>query len=1019
MAGIQLVQNGVTFNAGGASSHPAPITLVTGVTCFLSFAGASTAFYSWTLTRPSGSNSVLSSSNSPGPTFVPDIDGGAYVVTLADSNGNAYALDVALPSAATATTASGIVAYVTTVAGLRTQVGTGTSTVSLGCYSVIGDGGGGAFDYDATDTTSTDDGGTIIVAGTRRYKRRKSGAPCIEWFGPSAANLGTAINALIQALPLTGGKVDLSGLAGAYTLATTVLVDRPIEIVPSKAAKVTATVSPAFDIADANFRMVGNDRASRWTSSSNGTLFNLRGRSIAGATNASPIVVNCANHPYVTGDYVVMSGVLGNTAANGIFVVTVLSASAYSLNGSTGNGAYTSGGYCSKSTNESNIEIRNMSLYGNGASSRCLDTRSLAAGAFSEGRLLVDNNLIGNFGTAIEFAASVYYGTVMKNTFSANGISVLIRTSANAQLHHNQFHQGSFQQIHNECFATKIFCNEFLGSAAYVSYPDIRMSTTSDGGSDGGYGYVTGNNFFGEGESFNPARARIDFVGTTSTFSTACCNIEGNFFNGVGQQIIMSASVSAGVVTASIAPQAHGIPNGNQAWVNIYNATNGTYNGKFLITSTGTSTFTYASTVASGAYGAATAVMTNAGTDGSSLSACAIRYTSPGARHILSTNSFNNYGVLIDDIQTATPAVTTAGASCNVFSDDNVISPPYAGTTQIFSRGGKGWSLVGAQFSLGAIGVNPGLVSKRDGSKLQNNLFYSEDLTNAAWTKSATVTVTAGQTGPDGKARAALISATGAAAAQDISQVFTPTNATQYVTFWAKAGPTTDGQVGDSVLCGVFDVTLSVFVCNGERLRLYPTWTMYCIPVQGINLGNFNRLSFRLAGNNQQKGSFYLAFPQIADAPGDYFPTTSAAANDTATAVRFDAPILVSQLRSQKRGSLTGPSVAGLSTGLGTGGSPQTLINAGSTDLAGTVTIQMGTTSVGTSGDLVVNFGVPYTGANAPTVILSLTGSNNNWPANSQVNAWTISNSGFHVAWTAGTATPGNAYSISYMVVGS
>lgn len=66
---------------------------------------------------------------------------------------------------------------------------------------------------------------------------------------------------------------------------------------------------------------------------------------VTGATNASPIVVTTsAAHGLVTGQYVNIQNVLGNTATNGNWVVTKLSSTTFSLNGSTGNGAYTSGG---------------------------------------------------------------------------------------------------------------------------------------------------------------------------------------------------------------------------------------------------------------------------------------------------------------------------------------------------------------------------------------------------------------------------------------------------------------------------------------------------------------------------------------------------------------------------------------------------------------------------------------------------------------------------------------------------
>lgn len=72
---------------------------------------------------------------------------------------------------------------------------------------------------------------------------------------------------------------------------------------------------------------------------------------VSNATNASPIVITTtATHGYVTGQSVSIADVLGNTAANGNFIITVLSGTTFSLNGSTGNGAYTDGGTALAST---------------------------------------------------------------------------------------------------------------------------------------------------------------------------------------------------------------------------------------------------------------------------------------------------------------------------------------------------------------------------------------------------------------------------------------------------------------------------------------------------------------------------------------------------------------------------------------------------------------------------------------------------------------------------------------------
>lgn len=68
---------------------------------------------------------------------------------------------------------------------------------------------------------------------------------------------------------------------------------------------------------------------------------------VTGATNPAapaPIVITCAAHSFVTGDIVAVSGVAGNTGANGSWAIQVLSPDTFSLSGSRGTGAYTAGG---------------------------------------------------------------------------------------------------------------------------------------------------------------------------------------------------------------------------------------------------------------------------------------------------------------------------------------------------------------------------------------------------------------------------------------------------------------------------------------------------------------------------------------------------------------------------------------------------------------------------------------------------------------------------------------------------
>ncbi|MGI8686258.1 MAG: hypothetical protein ACR2MO_14420, partial [Acidimicrobiales bacterium] len=70
---------------------------------------------------------------------------------------------------------------------------------------------------------------------------------------------------------------------------------------------------------------------------------------VTDATNASPIVISTGTaagtaHGLTTGDKVTLANVTGNTAANGNWTVTVLSANTFSLNGSAANGIFNGGG---------------------------------------------------------------------------------------------------------------------------------------------------------------------------------------------------------------------------------------------------------------------------------------------------------------------------------------------------------------------------------------------------------------------------------------------------------------------------------------------------------------------------------------------------------------------------------------------------------------------------------------------------------------------------------------------------
>lgn len=81
-----------------------------------------------------------------------------------------------------------------------------------------------------------------------------------------------------------------------------------------------------------------------WTSVTSATTATDK-LSVSAATNATPIAITTtANHGLSTGDVVQINSVGGNTAANGTWIVTSTGLTTFTLDGSAGNGAYTTGG---------------------------------------------------------------------------------------------------------------------------------------------------------------------------------------------------------------------------------------------------------------------------------------------------------------------------------------------------------------------------------------------------------------------------------------------------------------------------------------------------------------------------------------------------------------------------------------------------------------------------------------------------------------------------------------------------
>lgn len=157
-----------------------------------------------------------------------------------------------------------------------------------------------------------------------------------------------------------------------------------------------------------------------------GSFQNTRNPSITNATNATPIVCTTpgAGHGLKTGDNISVISVGGNTAANGFWSVTVTDANHFSLDGSVGSGAYTSGGSFipemkfriynqdpATNTGISSISIRDANFVGSKDTPRVEDTngnllfnRAFVLAQAFEIRAEQVNNVYSQVGTGSPFA---------------------------------------------------------------------------------------------------------------------------------------------------------------------------------------------------------------------------------------------------------------------------------------------------------------------------------------------------------------------------------------------------------------------------------------------------------------------------------------------------------------------------------------------------------------------------------------------------------------------------------------
>lgn len=155
----------------------------------------------------------------------------------------------------------------------------------------------------------------------------------------------------------------------------------------------------------------------------------------------------------------------------------------------------------------------------------------------------------------------------------------------------------------------------------------------------------------------------------------------------------------------------------------------------------------------------------------------------------------------------------------------------------------------------------------------RNRIQYSSAITS--WNKSTGVTITGGQSDPDGGTNAFLIENNGAAVAQNASRVITTAGMGESCILKLRLR----AQVSTKVQVGIKDYTVSPsrYVGMNQVLVLDGKWRDYEFTISGLVAANVNVLEIYPAGSTSVAipGGFYIYQPQISDFDSDYIPTPS------------------------------------------------------------------------------------------------------------------------------------------------
>lgn len=154
---------------------------------------------------------------------------------------------------------------------------------------------------------------------------------------------------------------------------------------------------------------------------------------VSGATNATPIVITTSSaHGFSNGDLVGVASIGGNTAANGhIWNITSASGSSLTLEGSAGNGAYTSGGtiYKLNNTRTTALTLQDGVLVKTGATTRRYLGTGMTGGTSGQMDDAILKRMLYNYYHRLPRACVVSYGT--SHTYGTNSTRLMNLAAAN------------------------------------------------------------------------------------------------------------------------------------------------------------------------------------------------------------------------------------------------------------------------------------------------------------------------------------------------------------------------------------------------------------------------------------------------------------------------------------------------------------------------------------------------------------------------------------------------------------